>query len=348
MREVMAYVASTQRTAAPLYLTSFDVEIGQSTAFGDDEDVVAALFAALHAFGPPPGADAAREAAWRRALLPVVHCPSNADDLADHRDEALAAIAALDGWVAAIAPQVTAQRPPAHVAALRMIPENFRDEVELCTRVRAAGGSWQATRDELNAVNAETLRERLSATRKIILWAHHSHVAYDSTGHDTVSMGERLHARHPDQLYTIGLFAGGGRIIDGVLFGERELPSTRTFGVERLLRAVDRDAYFVDLKTLPTTDPRAGWLVEDTSRMESLERRPTILAKDFDGAIYIATVHPADFIDSVAGRWMLRALGFVEAHALGVGLVLVIGLAWLAWAIARAIVRRVRRWRASA
>ena len=115
-------------------------------------------------------------------------------------------------------------------------------------------------------------------------------------------MGERLHARLGSELYTIGLFAGGGRVIDGALFGERDLPSTRAYGVERLLQAVDRDAYFVDLKALPTTDPQAGWLVEASSRMEAMFPRPTVLARDFDGAIYIAHVHPAEFTDSIVAR----------------------------------------------
>ena len=54
-----------------------------------------------------------------------------------------------------------------------MIPDNFRAEVELCTRASKDPSSWQVTRDELNAANAVTLRDRLSATHKIILWAHH-------------------------------------------------------------------------------------------------------------------------------------------------------------------------------
>ena len=96
MRELMTYVDATQHTTAPLYLTSFDIEIGQSSAFGEGEDVVAALFEALHAFGPPP--DAAREADWNRALTPLVHCFENYARFTAHRDEALAAIEGVQRW----------------------------------------------------------------------------------------------------------------------------------------------------------------------------------------------------------------------------------------------------------
>jgi erythromycin esterase-like protein len=224
-----------------------------------------------------------------------------------------------------------------------MISDNFRNNIELCTQAAGDLSVWQVTRDQLNADTALALRDRVSAGHKIILWAHHSHVMYNSTHRNVVSMGERLHTRIPTELYTVGLFAGGGRVIDGALFGERDLPSTRRFGVERLLQAVDRDMYFVDLKSLPTTDPQAGWLTEDTSRFEVFSARPTVLAKDFDGAIYVAHVHQAEFTDSVAARWILRLLGFVEAHFIGVGILLLISIGWLIVAVIRTIARRIAK-----
>jgi erythromycin esterase len=343
MRELMAYVFETQSTSTPLYLTSFDIEIGASSAFGNGEDLLATLFAALQAFGPPP--DAKRLADWHRSLAPILHCSENFG--AAQHEEALATIDALGAWIETIAPRVTAQRPAAHMAALRMIPDNFRDNVALCTRAAASEGAWQATRDELNAKNALMLRDEVSAAHKIILWAHHSHVAYNSTGRNIDSMGEHLHAKIPSELYTIGLFAGGGRVIDGALFGERDLPTTRRFGVERLLQAVHGNAYFVDVKRLPTTDPQAGWLIEDSARHEVIAQRPTVLAKDFDGAVYVAHVHPTEFMDSVAVRWMLRILGFLQTHFIAVGIVLMAAVGWMIWGIASAIGRRVQRWRAS-
>ena len=337
MRELMAYVEATQHTPHPLYLTSFDVEIGQSSAFGNGEDIVPVLFTALEAFGPPP--DPTREATWHAALEAMIGCMSNPDAfVAKHADVSTAADE-IGAWIDAIAPVASTQRPPGHVAALRMIAANIRDHIELCSHVQ----TWQGTRDKLNAATALKLRERISASHRILLWAHHSHVAYNSTGRNIVSMGEHLHAQLGADLYTIGVFAGGGRIIAADLFGERDLPSTRTFGVERLLQAVYHDAYFVDLKTLPTIDPHAGWLIEDTSRLEALSHRSTVLAKDFDGAIYIAHVHPAAIMDSFVARWVLRIFGFVVQHVIGVAILLVIGLGWAIWALARWIRRRLRR-----
>src|SRR5262249_2097054 len=54
MRELMAYVAETMTTPHPLYLASFDVQIGASAEYQGDDGVVVALFDALRAYAPPP------------------------------------------------------------------------------------------------------------------------------------------------------------------------------------------------------------------------------------------------------------------------------------------------------
>jgi erythromycin esterase len=340
MRELMAYVSETQSTPHPLYLTSFDIQVGTSAVFGEGEDVIMALFDALRGYGPPPDGGMGSEATWRRALDPVVHCFGKHPDFAEHEQAALSAVDALEAWITRVAPLVEAVGPPAHAAALRMIPDNFRDEIELCARTSKEPNAWQRARDELNAINVVSLRDHLSSAHKILVWAHHSHVAYTSTHKNIPSMGEHLHQQIGSAVYTVGLFAGEGRVISADVLAERGLPSVRKVGVEQLLAAVGQAAYFVDLRSLPVTDPEAGWLVENYSRMETLHRRPTVLARDFDAAVFIAEVHPAPFLESRLARWTLRIWGFVVEHALGAGIVLVIGIGYSLWSIAR----RVGRW----
>jgi hypothetical protein len=343
MAEVLAYANETQHTANPLYVTSFDMQTGSSAAFGNGEDVMAALFDTLRAYGPPPNGD---EAAWHSALAAVVHCHADPAAFDARRADATASVAAIDEWIGAIADRVAAQRPAAHVQALRLIPDNLRQNIDLCTRAPRVDGAYQQIRDELAAENVIALRDRVSVTHKIILWAHHSHVGYDSTGLNVPSMGEHLHARLGRGVYTIGLFAGRGRFIAADLFGERALPSIRQFGVERMLAAVGGDAYFVDLRQLPSADPRAGWLVEQSSRLEALGRRPTVLAKDFDGAVYVPRVHPAELSIPPTGRRLLRVTGFLAQHAVGFAILVITFLGWLLWVTARSLVRSIGRRRA--
>jgi erythromycin esterase len=331
MRELMAYVAETMTTPHPLYLTSFDVQIGASAEYQGDDGVVVALFDALRAYAPPPR----DPEAMRPHLAAIVRCGSDYDDLAADRAAASAAVDDLEAWIRAAAPRVR----PIHAAALLMIPTNFRDFAALCEREGGMETNWQQMRDEVNARVALAIRERVSPAHKVILWAHHSHVAYDATGENVPSMGQHLRDSAGKSVYTIGTFAGHGRVITGELFGERGLPSIRKFGVERMLAAVDRDAYFVDTSRLPA-DPAAGWNVEQTSRMETFYRRPTILAKDFDGAIYLDRVHPSPFTDA---KWLLRLWGFVLEHAVGFAIVILAAVGFTIRAIVRRIIRVVRR-----
>jgi len=340
MRELMDYIASTRATAHPLYLTSFDAEIGASAAYEGDEGVVTALFAALRGYAPPPAT--ANLADVQRGLAVIVRCGGDYDDLADHRGEALAAVAVLDTWVRAAVPHVA---PAPHATVLARIPTNFLAMVDLCTRAEGMGEMWQELRDELNAASVIDLRDHVSTAHKIITWAHHSHVAYDSTRENVPSMGQHLRDRVGAAVYTIGTFAGRGRVITGELFGERDLPSARKFGIERMLGAVGRDAYFVDVSRLPATDPHAGWRTEQTSRLETFYRRPTVLSSDFDGAIFVARVHPAYFTEGRASRALLWLWGFVLEHAVGVTLALVAGVVLGVRAIVRRLVRRIRAWR---
>ena len=340
MRELMAYVASTRATSHPLYLASFNEEIGASAAYEGDEGVVTALFGALRGYAPPP--PTANLADVQRGLAAIVRCGGDYPDLAEQRVEALAAVTALDAWVRAAVPQVA---PPPHAAVLARIPGNFLAMADLCTRAEGMGEQWQELRDELNAASVLDLRDHVSTAHKIITWAHHSHVAYDSTHENVPSMGQHLRDRAGSGVYTIGTFAGGGRVITGELFGERDVPSIRQFGVERMLGAVGRDAYFVDVSRLPATDPQAGWRIEQTSRLETFFRRPTVLARDFDGAVFFAHVHPAYFIDGSAAHWLLWIWGFVLEHAVGFGLALAAGVLLGVRAIVRWLVRRIRAWR---
>jgi erythromycin esterase-like protein len=330
MREVMAYVDATRATPSPLYLTSFDVQVGMSAAYAGEPRIVGDLLDALRAYAPPPHPD--REAALRRGLETVVGCGRHAPN----RDDAAWAIDELATWIAIADPHV---RPASHAAALLMIPDNFRDNLELC----AHAATWQESRDEAAARDVALLLGHVSATHRLIVWAHHSHVAYDSTGKNVASMGQHLRELLGRAVYTIGTFAGSGRVIDGSVFGERELPSIAKFGVERMLGAVGQRAYFVDASRLPTDDPAAGWLVEKNSRAETISPRATILAKDFDGAIYVARVHPSPISDSFAVVWLIRIWGFVIQHAIGVAFVIVAGVGFALRAIVRWLVRRIRR-----
>jgi hypothetical protein len=338
MRELIAYVEFSRRTPQPLYLTSFDVQTGASAEFGMGQGVLTSLVDGLESFGiPAPAVDATKNELVA-ALAPVVECAiGDPAGLGSAGAPAASAIDAIQVWIDAITPAVMRERPAAHLAALRLIPDNLRDHVALCEHAT----SWQKTRDELNADNALQLREQVSAAHKIILWAHHSHVGYNASGARIPSMGQHIRDRVGRGVYTVGLFAGGGHFLDVAPLSVHRLPALNKVGVERMLDAVGGQSYFVDLLSLPTSDPSAGWLVPMSSRMEGRWTQSAVLARDFDGALYFSQVHPGTGMVPDGAFAMLRVFGFFVDHLITTALVVLASLVWLVMGLVRFVRRAV-------
>jgi len=340
MADVMAYVDATRGTAQPLYLTSFDVQTGASAEFGMQPAVLDALYDSLAAFDVPTAGGLSRND-FVTALSPVVQCAiGSPDGLGPAKGPALQSIQQLETWIAQIRPTLKTKRPPAHVAALDLIPDNLRDHVDLCEHAT----QWQRRRDELNADNALVLRANVSSSHKVILWAHHSHVAYNSTGGRLPSMGQHLRDRIGEDVYTVGLFAGHGRFLDVAPLSVHELPPLRGVGIERLLDAVERRSYFVDLRSLPIDDPSAGWMITQSSRMEGRRTTSAVLAKDFDAAIYIAHVSPGSDMMPRGAIMVLQVFGVLVDHLLGATIIVIaLVLSIVRWIHLRVVRRKERR-----
>jgi erythromycin esterase-like protein len=205
---------------------------------------------------------------------------------------------------------------------------------------------YQRVRDVMNARLTESLMRDMP---RLVLWAHHSHLHYNSLGRLTPSMGQHLKAVLGDRLYTVGVFASGGAAMDSLAvdaasgagivaaLAARPLPADERFGVEQRLSALLDKDFFVNLRGAP-----GEWAKPDFSRAEVAMRMPTALAKDYDGAILLHTVSGAEmnFLPPPF-RAAVRAVGWVLRHPLLASLA---GLALLS-ALAAGVRALWRRWR---
>ncbi len=330
MRELMRYVAATQRTASPLYLSSFDMQAGSSRPTGDS--VFSQLFHALSRFAPAPSGTPR----WATALIAARGCQASY-----YRPAADEAIDGVKRWVAAASVQAARARPAAHIAAMRMLPENLRQLTVLCDAQRANiafVGARQVARDSLAASNVIALRDTLSASHRIITWGHHAHLFYNTIGGSLTSMGERLRSADPSSVYTIGLFAGGGTsydIADADLIpiSRRRIRSVDSYSSDRVLRTVGaatgyRD-YFLDLSRLDPHDDSA-FFIPGITRFESRGKRRSILARDFDGAIYVDQVTPPRLLfagSALLGIADAKGLWLDHTLLIVIALIIVAGLA---------------------
>lgn len=282
MEAVAAYALESQNGPNPLYLTSFDLQLGSAFAHrGSTERALGAFLTAVRTASSSTGED--QSVRWVRDLAPGLACK-----------EAPAAQSALDEigrWIEQdAAPAMASSRPAAHVRALKLAPVMMRARLARCRD--AAGRPPRINQELRDRLNAELVQAMLRTERKVILWAHHSHVHHNTIGAAPASTGQHLKAALGPQLYTIGVFANGGSAIDSLLADQSEdglaprpVPAGPRFGAEWMLSGLSNRDLFVDLRRAP-----AGWSAPSTSRLEVEARMPTAPARDFDGAILLHRV----------------------------------------------------------
>ncbi len=306
MEAVIAEALKPQSGAPAIYLTSFDLQPGMARAYGSSaEQSLAAFLAAVRALDPSVSDQKVSE--WVKSLSPSLGCKSKQTDTQ--------ALSELERWIeGSAATAVGAHRPAMHVAALKLVPTMLRYRLQQCSDWLASNKSMTVYQQSRDALNAKLALALLGDFPKLILWAHHSHLNYNSLGRSVPSMGEHLHRALGDQLYTIGVFALDGAAMDTskadaaeglaviTALAAKPIPDDARFSVERALAALSPSDFFMDLKTAPVEFGQPGF-----SRLETSGRMHTALSHDFDGAILLHQVHgaPLNFLP----RWLNAAIG---------------------------------------
>ena len=342
MEAVIAEALQPQSGAPAIYLTSFDLQPGMARAYGGSaEKSLGAFLASVQALDPSVSDQKVGE--WTKILSPSLECKSS--------QTVTKALSEIERWIVdSAATAVGARRPARHVAALQLVPTMLRYRLQQCSDWLAANKSmkvYQQSRDTLNAKLALALLDHFP---KMILWAHHSHLHYNSLGESIPSMGQHLHSALGDQLYTIGVFALDGAAMDTseadaaqglavvTALAAKPLPDDARFSVERALAGLSTSDFFIDLKSAPVAWGQPGF-----SRLETSGRMHTALSHDFDGAIFLHQVHgtPLNFLP----RWLNVAIGsagWILQHAILASLIALLLVAGLGLAIFR-LLRRLRQ-----
>ena len=249
MGEVMKYVATTQaQSRRPLYLTSFDSQPGSSSAFHDGLRSLSAFFQAVQAYAPSPDSGAFER--WRNAFQPYFsNCyRTTVSSTEEQRKEMDRSLAELSTWLRLASARV---QPSIHGRALLAVIASLHGSFDLCAVAPArpfGAQTYQRERDRENALTALSIQHNVSASGKVILWAHHSHVNHDSLGTSVPSMGRSLLEVMGPKLYTIGHFAASGEALSADDDDELALKHLRTdFEIEDALKRLANFDYFLDL-----------------------------------------------------------------------------------------------------
>lgn len=153
-----------------------------------------------------------------------------------------------------------------------------------------------AFRDRGMADNLDFLLDKVYPDRKVIVWAHNFHIAYQRSGLDTpVAMGSWVAERRKPEVYTVGLFmgCGVGAMNDRVL---HEIKPPERDTLEAVFANGGQKMSFVDFSKVR---PAKGneWMFQETNAREwgqwPIKLTP---ASTFDGVLYIDNVTPPKYV----------------------------------------------------
>jgi erythromycin esterase-like protein len=290
IREVFEYAIASWSSKSPLYITAYDIQPGTGKGVHGTA-AFKLLLERLRTYATPPeGFDSGR---WVDDLAPLTGACH--DYRAADRARVEAAIQLLEPWIARSQPEIAKRLPNLpHAVVLGLIPENLRASLALCEgRTEKTWREYKSTRDTQATKYVLRLKEVVPG-QKLMLWAHISHLSHNSLANGT-SVGQLVRREIGDRLYTVGVFAeAGGAILiyddtkDDVGYGRVHADRS---ALGRLLSRTSGADYFMDLRESaqnPAADPL---LVSRELLWAESGTWPMQLARDFDGIVWIKTVH---------------------------------------------------------
>jgi erythromycin esterase len=193
------YIKETRRTARPLTLAGFDMQVSAPPAVQSRPSVLRALIAPLDLGYADRVYETDREFLTQRT---PAYAAQNRDRFVAGYDtlatffrknqKAIAVANPNDPNIAIIARQ-TAASMVVHVR-------------QLAASVNGVSVAAAELRDSAMASNLDFLLDELYPGKKIIVWGHNSHIRLSGRNESQKSMGSWLAARRRNELYTIGLY----------------------------------------------------------------------------------------------------------------------------------------------
>jgi erythromycin esterase len=134
--------------------------------------------------------------------------------------------------------------------------------------IRSQQATSQLIRDTGMATNMTFLLDTLYPGRKIVAWAHNSHVRHDSPAIPSSSelvMGYELAKRHRDDMYTIGFYMGAGVSANNLREPVYVIPPAAN-SLEAIMLHTERRFAFVDLLHR-AQQPGTAWMFQQTEAL---------------------------------------------------------------------------------
>lgn len=287
IRSVIAYGLASQniKNQSPLYISSYDVQIGQGRIFGSGKHQVLPEFVKrLKKMGSKLSQNEEKKVL---SLENLVYCkrkkyPSNASDYED----SLSAIHLLKNKIE----KVNNIKMTAHRQFLSFIPDSLRLSLDFCKEINLSKRNYTEVRDQWASRQFQAMFDQTKD--KVMVWAHSGHVRQGPTKDGRMSFGSYTRLALPNDIFSISFTAKAGSFVSFMdekgneieQFTEKILlPVEKTSLEYKFSQLSNRDFFYLSKKSDKYFND------QETGRIEDFigPMRPY---QDFDGYYFLQRV----------------------------------------------------------
>jgi erythromycin esterase-like protein len=286
IRSVVEYALQSQSGmgSSDLYLSSYDVQIGQGRRFARGRTVFETLIGLLKT--RDKRITASDEAAIL-ALEGLVSCEQKEFPNSDEQySQAEHGIAVLSGVVS----RSIKQSNDLHERTLGLLPKMVGYSLEFCREARESDRDSEETRKEWSSRQFIDLFSTLN--QKAVVWGHSVDLRQSSPVGKNMSLGAYARGAFPDEIFALHFTAGAGRAIAFTDAKGKEirpietalLPLDKVSLESKLSKLFARDFF------LPSNNLPSEFAKEETTRAEPGGSVAIDPRKDFDGYYFVVEV----------------------------------------------------------
>jgi len=287
IRSVIDYALRSQTGVgrSDLYLSSYDVQLGQGRRFVRDRSVFESLVGLLKARDKGLSYSDEEAIAFLEGL---VACKQKGFPESDEQySRAEEGIQALSGVVAR---SVNRDNSDLHERILALVPKLAGYSLEFCRQVKDGNKNYIEVRNEWASRQFADLFSTLN--EKAVVWAYSSNLRQSAGKDGRMPFGAYARSAFPDEIFAIDLTAGGGRAVAFTDARGKEIDPVETellpldkVSLEEKLAGLSTTDFFVLSRNFP---PR--FKAEETTRWEPTGFISIDPRRDFDAYYFVREI----------------------------------------------------------
>ena len=287
IRSAVDYALRTQSGvgSSDLYLSSYDVQMGQGRRFARDgavfESLVRLLKKRYKRLSPADEESIV-------FLDGLVGC--NRKGFPDSDEQYARAEDGIRTLTNVVAQSTKNDNSDYHEKVLALLPKVAGYSLEFCRDIKDSKRTYSEVRDEWASKQFADLLSTLNA--KTLVWAHSTHVRLSADKNGKMSFGAYVRNAFPDEIFAIHFTAGGGKAVAVTDAKGNEIEAVETpllpldkVSLEEKLFGLSEKDFFVVSKSFP-----ARFKSEETTRREPTGVMVIDPRKDFDAYYFVREI----------------------------------------------------------